>query len=86
MAVFLCTTTMFGSLGIYVVGKVEDDLNITTQKSKGELLAMNTALPSLIASIFFFISSIYYGRAKMANEREKEDALTKASQYKFDDA
>jgi len=35
MAVFLCTTTMFGSLGIYVVGKVEDDLNITSQKEKG---------------------------------------------------
>jgi len=47
---------------------------------------MNTALPSLIASIFFYISSIYYGRAKMANEREKEDVMTKASQYKFDDA
>ena len=47
---------------------------------------MNTAIPSFIAAIFFYISSIYYGRVKREKEMVKEEALTKASQYKFTDS
>ena len=51
---------------------------------KGKLLAINTAVPSLIAAVLFYISGIYYGRVKRELEMEKEDAMTKASQYKFE--
>lgn len=85
MAVFLCTTAMSGSLGIYIVGKVQDDGDEQTQESKGKLIALNTAIPSFIAAIFFYISGIFYGRVKKEKEMVKEEALTKASQYKFED-
>ena len=83
MAVFLCATAMAGSLGIYVVGQIQIEMKIETQADKGKLLAINTAVPSLIAAVFFYISGIYYGRVKREMEMEKEDAMTKASQYKF---
>ena len=30
MAVFLCTTAMFGSLGIFIVGQIQIEMNIDT--------------------------------------------------------
>ena len=64
VACFLCATAMFGSLGIFVVGQLEKTMNIDTQEQKGKLIAANTAIPCLIASICFYISGIYYGRVK----------------------
>ena len=83
MAVFLCATAMFGSIGIQIVGQIQIDMKIETQADKGKLLAINTALPCLIASVFFYISGIYYGRVKREMEIQKEDAMTKASQFQF---
>ena len=59
-------------------------MDIDTQVAHGRLLAANTAIPCLIAAGFFYIAGIYYGRVKREIEMEKEDAMTKASQFKFE--
>ena len=84
MAVFLCATAMFGSLGIFLVGQLQAEIDVETQEGKGRLLAANTAIPCLIASVFFYIAGIFYGQVKREIEMEKEDALTKASHFNFE--
>ena len=54
-------------------------MGLDSQEDKGKLLAINTAVPCAIASLFFFISGNYYAKHKKELEVEKEDALTKAS-------
>lgn len=84
IAVFLCATAMFGSLGIFIVGKVQTEYELETQEDKGKLLAANTAIPSAIAAILFFISGIFYARVKREMETEKEEALEKSKPFEFE--
>ena len=72
MACFLATTQLFGSLGNFVIGKLMTKLSIITQADKGLLFAANTAIPSLIAAVFFYIAGIYYAR-----EKQKSSDTTK---------
>ena len=37
-----------------------------------------------MASVFFYISGVYYGRAKKRIEKEKQDAMAKAQKFTFE--
>ena len=58
-------------------------MGLESQVDKGRLLAINTAAPCAVAAVFFFISGNYYAQFKKAMEAERDDAMTKASNYKF---
>lgn len=58
-------------------------MGLESQEDKGKLLAVNTAVPCAIAAVLFFISGNFYAQHKKEMELEKEDAMTKASQFKF---
>ena len=48
-------------------------------------MALNTALPSLVSAIFFYISAGHYEKFRAKLEVEKDDAQTKASNYHFEE-
>ena len=79
MGVFLFATAIFGTIGTLVIGVLVQDFHIVSQEKKGWLLTVNTAIPCLIAALFFYISSIHYAEFRRNLEVEKEEAQDKAS-------
>ena len=79
MGVFLFATAIFGTIGSLVMGAMIDDFHISAQNKKGWLLTLNTSLPSFLAAICFYVSSIYYAEFRKNISEEKEVAIGKAS-------
>lgn len=83
MGVFLFATAIFGTVGTLVIGTIVEDFHIQSQAKKGWLIALNTAVPCLISSILFYISSIHFLKFKQKVQEDKTEALAKASNYVF---
>lgn len=58
---------------------------MSDQKTKGIIIALNTAIPCALAAVLFYVASIHYGRFKQKLEMEKEEANIKASNLDFSD-
>jgi len=86
MGVFLFATAIFGTIGSLVIGVIIDDFHIKSQTYKGEIIAINTALPCLISALLFYIAKSHYADFRRQVEIEKEEASVKASQYNFEDS
>ena len=83
MGVFLFSTAIVGTIGTAIVGVVIS--GVTDQKKEGLIIALNTAIPCILAAFTFWISSIHYGRFKEQLEKEKDDAQAKASNLDISD-
>ena len=84
MGVFLFATSLSGTAATLIVGVLDTDLHVKKQLGKGKVIWLNTALPCILAMVFFYISGIYYDRFRRNLAKEVEEVQEKASQFKFD--
>ena len=84
MGVFLFATSLSGTAATLIVGVLDTDLHVKKQFGKGKVIWLNTALPCILAMVFFYISGIYYDRFRRNLAKEVEEVQEKASQFKFD--
>ena len=76
MGVFLFSSTIAGTIAATVVGAIEghyedSDGNVPPEIT-GNIMAINTTVPSLLAAVCFYFSGIHYANYKQAVNAEKE--------------
>ena len=81
MGVFLFATSLTGTAATLIVGVMDTKYHVKEQIGKGKVIWLNTALPCVLAMVFFYISGIYYDRFRRNLAKEVEDVQEKASQF-----
>ena len=81
MGVFLFATSLTGTAATLVVGVMDTKYHVKEQIGKGKVIWLNTALPCVLAMVFFYISGIYYDRFRRNLAKEVEEVQEKASQF-----
>lgn len=74
IAIFFCSITLSATVASLVVGAL-----ITKSNNIGFLIALNTALPAIIASVFFYCAGKPYENFLKEKNSEVEMAFSKAS-------
>ena len=81
VGVFLFATTIAGTVAAAVVGAVAEQFDEQSQSYEdrlGDIMAINTVVPCLFATFFFWMAGRRYAEIRREQVAENEDALVKA--------